>query len=362
MKKWTFNADVLEMVCRHLDFRTIVALSGTNKAIRSQFADMRLRINHPIFFRPPSEYTPSILCKMDCRQRVFKTPHYVRCLAWSPCSTKVVYGTYDRQFVRIVHVQTGKELQRIKTSSQSMGLVLHVQYSPDGTKLVCLVDDPRISIHNVLTGQVLHQVPDLTGIVWIVRWSPDGERLAFAMEDQTVRIWDVTKRNLLKLLGHSNAVRSVAWSPDGTRIVSGSEDTTARIWDATTGQALLSLQGHKVQITSVDWCLDGTKIVSGSNDRTLRIWDAVTGQTMRVLQGYTGCSVGWSPDGSKVVSGSCNTKVRIWDATTGKRLQVMLDHTHHVVMVAWSPDGTHIASGSWDDTIRIWNVDLLSSK
>jgi WD40 repeat protein len=45
-------------------------------------------------------------------------------------------------------------------------------------------------------------------------WSPDGTRLATASRDSTARIWDVaTRRELVKLEGHTDAVRSVAWSP-----------------------------------------------------------------------------------------------------------------------------------------------------
>jgi WD40 repeat protein len=46
-----------------------------------------------------------------------------------------------------------------------------------------------------------------------------------------VRVWDVaSQREVAKLEGHTDAVRSCAWSPGGLRLTSGSSDHTVRVW------------------------------------------------------------------------------------------------------------------------------------
>ncbi len=53
-------------------------------------------------------------------------------------------------------------------------------------------------------------------------------------QDEEIRLWDVqTKREIGRLVGHREAVRTVALSTDATVLISGSRDRTVRIWDLT---------------------------------------------------------------------------------------------------------------------------------
>ena len=90
-------------------------------------------------------------------------------------------------------------------------------------------------------------------------------------------------KELLKLQGHTGAVRSVFMSADGTRVISGSTDKSIRIWDAASGKELSRLEGHTNVVMSVCMSTDGTRVISGSYDKTVRIWDAASGKVSSVL-------------------------------------------------------------------------------
>jgi WD40 repeat protein len=84
-------------------------------------------------------------------------------------------------------------------------------------------------------------------------------------------VWSAaTGRVLVKLEGHSGAVRSAAFSPDGQRVVTASLDHTARVWNAATGEVIAKLEGHSYPVFSAAFSPDGQRVVTASNDHTAR--------------------------------------------------------------------------------------------
>ena len=193
-------------------------------------------------------------------------------------------------------------------------------------------------------------------------FSPDGKRIVFATNDKTIYVWDVeTKKDILRLEGHTDGVNSAEFSPDGKRIVSASSDKTVRIWNAETGEELLCLEGHDWAVYSAAFSPKGKRIVSASYDRTVRIWNAESGKEIRKFEGHIDCvhSVAYSPDGSRIISASEDKTVRIWTIRSNSKikLRILKGHTSNLNFTAFSPDGKWIASASDDKTVRIWDVE-----
>jgi len=96
-----------------------------------------------------------------------------------------------------------------------------------------------------------------------VAFSPDGTRLATASEDKTARLWDAaTGEQLAVLERHGGSVMHVAFSPEGTQLATASEDTTARLWGVSNSEMYrsrrhLSAVEEQLNETVTAWLQDG---------------------------------------------------------------------------------------------------------
>ena len=88
-------------------------------------------------------------------------------------------------------------------------------------------------------------MPGHTDAILHVSYSPDGSRLASGGGDKAVRFWNtITHMPQHTCLGHRDHVLCTAWSPDGAVFVSADRSGEIRIWDPKTGQGGSSLINH----------------------------------------------------------------------------------------------------------------------
>ncbi|KAN0075185.1 hypothetical protein V8E54_007796 [Elaphomyces granulatus] len=286
---------------------------------------------------------------------------YYSALAFAP-RMSIVRDLYDNQISKWAHrvptvEKNWSSLEQILTGHSDW--VRSVAFSPDSKKVVSGSYDSTVRIWDITTGQADQTLTGHSDLVTSVAFSPDGKKVVSGSSDRTVRVWDITTGQADQALtGHSVEVTSVAFSPDGKKVVSGSYDLTVRVWNITTGQADQTLTGHSDEVMSVAFSPDGKKVVSGSGDSTVRVWDITTGQADQTLTGHSDVvrSVAFSPDGKKVVSGCYDSTVRVWDITTGQADQTLTGHSDKVSSVAFSPDGKKVVSGSGDSTVRVWDI------
>lgn len=248
--------------------------------------------------------------------------------------------------------------QRVKEDSI---FITSLAFSPDGKRIVFATNDKTIYIWDVETKKDLLRLEGHTKCVNSAEFSSDGKRIVSASDDETVRVWNAeTGEEILCLIGHDWSVYSAAFSPKGKRIVSASYDRTVRIWNAESGKEIRRFEGHVDCVHSVAYSPDGSRIISASEDRTVRIWTIRSDPKIRFrrLKGHTSDVnfTAFSPDGKWIASASDDKAVRIWDVKTGKEIHKLEGHTNRVHSVAFSPDGKWIASASSDDTVRIWNT------
>ena len=275
-------------------------------------------------------------------------------VTFSPDGKRILFSSERR--LRYWDIETWKEIE-----IDHPGRI--AAFSPDGKIFVYIFGYSNAYSFNIETCEV-NSLGERERNIFInsLAFSPDGKRIVFATDDKTIYIWDVeTKKDILRLEGHTKRVNSAEFSPDGKRIVSASDDQTVRIWDAETGEEILCLKGHEGLVYSVAFSPDGVWIVSASWDRTVRIWNAKSGKQIGKLKRHIDRvrSVAFSPDGNQIISASDDKTVRIWDVRFDSEVvpRRLKGHTEGVLSVALSPNGKQIVSTSWDKSIRIWNVE-----
>jgi len=106
----------------------------------------------------------------------------------------------------------------------------------------------------------------------------DGKKALVASGSVCI-LYDLeSKKELLRLAGHTAAVNALAFSPDGSRILTGSVDRTVRLWEANTGKELRKIEAHAGYVKAVQFTADGLTAASVGYDHVNRLWDLRNGQ------------------------------------------------------------------------------------
>ncbi len=238
----------------------------------------------------------------------------------------------------------------------AVGQVYAVAISPDGQTLVA-GSFGSITIWNLKTGELLHNIPAHSSWVRTLAISPDGETLASGSNDKTIRLWNLRQGTRQRTIeGHTNHVNALAFSPDGRILASGSDDQTIRLWDLNTGVRLQTLSAHDASVTSIAFSPDGQTLASGSRDRTIRFWNLAQGTRKLTISGHAAGvnAIAYTPDGQSLGSVSDDGTTRLWNSNTGDPERLFLTQERGVHSIAISPNGQTLISGS--DRIMIWEL------
>lgn len=57
--------------------------------------------------------------------------------------------------------------------------------------------------------------------------------------------------DIVRVVGHTEAITALAFSPDGKTLATGSDDYTVKLWNVATGLMLRTIEGHPYGIGGV---------------------------------------------------------------------------------------------------------------
>jgi len=268
--------------------------------------------------------------------------------------SKLIASCSSDETIQVGSFETGK-WELIHTFCLPYKQISSIAFSPDGRKLISgsyerdlrfasdyrleKTCDHMVSIWSVGEGQGKHlgNIKEYTCNVNSVNFSPDGSKIICGSDDG-VNVHSTNTLDLqLTLIGDS--IDYVVYSSDGSLIVSlRYADDTIKIWSATTGELLHNFDAYIfseepqeffIHINTVGVSPDGKSLVITTiNVSTIIIFCIVTGK-LQFLKGHDKhvSSAIFSPDGLNIVSCSWDGTIKIWSVKTGDLLQTLVDFT-----------------------------------
>ncbi|NMO14113.1 WD40 repeat domain-containing protein [Pyxidicoccus fallax] len=276
----------------------------------------------------------------------------VLALAFSPDGQVLASAGYD-SVLRLWNASSGELLAKLEGHPAEIHAVA---FSPDGRWLAAAGRPGDIWLWDWREGRRVALLQGHSDVVRGLAFSPDGSRLASCGLDKTVRVWSTGPWTEQLRFEHDDFVIAVAFSADGGRLLSTSMDRSARVWDLASRKEVHRLLGHTEKVESGAFSSDGQLIMTAAADRTLRFWSARTGQLVNVLRNLGDVSVAAIDARFRLlVQGGWDGRVQRVDARDGEPLERLDAHHSFVASVVLSPDGRAFASGGMDGVLNVWS-------
>ncbi|XP_034776993.2 protein FAN [Acipenser ruthenus] len=173
----------------------------------------------------------------------------------------------------------------------------------------CTPDD--ISSNNRNQFQLLAELEHEAGVN-AMHLNPAGTMLVSATKEGSVSIWDITTFGLLHQVScHSGTVYDIAFSPDSRHILSVGENRCLKVIDVQTGMLISSVVSEEQQRC---FCWDGYTVLSGSQSGELMIWDLIAGKFTERIPGHSGpvTTMWMNEQCSSVITGGEDKQIIFW--------------------------------------------------
>lgn len=267
---------------------------------------------------------------------LYRQSQPVYAVALSPDGENVLFGTGNGQ---VILWGIGGEAEAIIFEGHTDS-VRSVAFNATGTVAVSASSDKNMILWDVQGQKPLLKDPiTFDQKIWSVAFDPSNRYIVCGLNDKSIRLWDTNSRDqVLRLNGHTGAVRSVAFSPDGHTILSGAADGVLRIWDIESGAIERRYSTQRVgQVYALALSPDGAHLLSGGGDGIIRQWNFATGDLERELSAHIKFNSGkvtgiaFNSDGTRAVSAADNGSLVVWDLEGDT---VLIDYSHYGLTLA----------------------------
>src|SRR5262245_50156181 len=253
--------------------------------------------------------------------------------------------------------------------------------SPDGRQLAFIRRDAARGAHSLILANIdggaerelrTRRSPQGYG-AGPPAWSPDGSKLVAISEQPALMVVDRStgeERELQTL--RWRAIQKALWTPDGRHLIFSARainETTSQLWmlaypDGDLRRLTNDLEGYFWISLSVD----GRKLVTRQQRMVMHIWLLPDGDAkkdrqltfgQRSFEGYNGLA--WAPDGRIVFSAFANNVTDIYSMNPdgSDRIQLTANAGRDNIHPSVSNDGRHIVfTSNRTESNQIWRMDI----
>ena len=198
-----------------------------------------------------------------------------------------------------------------------------------------------------------------TGTVRYLAYSADGRYLASGAEDGTVRLWNLARREPVRVWSRqSDSVEAVAFAPDGSRLYAGRADGELVELDPLTAEPRWHQPAHPAGVRTVSVHPTGRRVFTTGWDREVCSWSVRHPQRVRLVPTLedTVSAAALSADGTALAVGlNHRYKVLLIDAGPGRMHNSLISDDGVVFALAFAPDGSVLAAGDTCGRTALWD-------
>jgi len=192
-------------------------------------------------------------------------------LALSSSEGALFPGRHQR--VRLWHTIDRRDLGDVPLDSTC----LHLDFAPDGTRLMVAEAAGRLTLWSVPDGKPLGawSLPEAARL-GPIQVAPDFSLVAYATDAGQLRVLDLATNEVRwAAQAATETLTALAFSPDSKILASGAGyvESGIRVWEAASGTLLARLEGHRTWVSALVFRPDGDSLVSASGDQTIRLWN-----------------------------------------------------------------------------------------
>ena len=192
------------------------------------------------------------------------TSSFVRLTSFSP-DDKYIVTSDGESSVRIYRSDSGQLVRKLESK-----LFRFCIFSPSGKYIITTAKDSTIQLWDWITDSLFKTIRHPTQIKQILI-TPDEKFLYSTDFGSNIYLWDMESGRLENKISVSSNVATLFYNVKGNYLLTGFEDGTCAAWDIS-GKELFRLVGHSGWVNSIAVGKDRF-IFTGSADNTIKKWD-----------------------------------------------------------------------------------------
>lgn len=326
--------------------------------------------------------------------------------------TLVLVNSETPKSLRVLNAQDGSELKRIETKDrvvrfafapggrrlatterdiaarlydlESGSLVWERVFSPAGlderyTTDICfspvenllavgtaIGEDQRIHLLDPANGETVGTLTGHTWKPWRVNFSSDGKRLFSSGWDGVLRVWDVDRREQIRVENSERASSVCTLTQDGRLLAYGDDSGKIHVVESQTGKKLRTIHVDPFNFSQMAFAADNKTLAAGgssSSSIAVFVWNLDQEEPLHRWEWPKGRdvhssvdSLSLTPDGKRLaVAVFRQSKCFVFDLPSDRQM-AELNH-QSVYGLGLHPDGEQLVTAGWDSMVRFWNLE-----